>query len=61
MEPKEIEQKNLTDRIVESMSEAEADIYIEPISTPTPEAEVLLEPKPINPPIPRASARLKIG
>ena len=46
MELKEIEPKNLTDKIDESMSEAEAEYR------PTPEAEQLLEPAPINRPIP---------
>ena len=68
MELKEIEPRNLTDKIVESMSEAEADAYVEPIDTYTPEtevginksvvpipeaeAELLLEPESINRPIP---------
>ena len=34
------------------MSEAETNDYIEPLSRPTPEAEVPLKPKPINRPIP---------
>ena len=52
MQPKEIEPRNLTDKILESMSEAEAHRYIEPRSKPTTEAEKLLEPKPMNRPIP---------
>ena len=46
MESKEIEPRNLTDKILESMSEAEANRHIEPRCRPTP------EPKPINRPIP---------
>ena len=56
MELKEIEKekepKNLTDTIVESMFEANADanIYIEPLSGPIPQAEtkLMLKPEPIN-------------
>ena len=67
MELKEIEPRNLTDKIVESMSEVEAEAYVEPKYTYSPETEVeiitsvvpipkaeaefLLEPKPINRPI----------
>ena len=67
MELKEIEPRNLTDKIVESMSEGETDAYVEPKDTYTPEtevginksvvpiseaeAELLLEPESINRPI----------
>ena len=67
MELKEIEPRNLTDKIVESISEAETDTYVEPKYTHTPEteveintfvapipeaeAELLLKPEPINRPI----------
>ena len=46
MELTEIEPRNLTDKIAESMSETESEYR------PTPEAEQLLEPTPINRPIP---------
>ena len=62
MELKENEPRNLTDKIVESMSEAnaedyaesEANTYVEPRYGPKPEgeAEPMLKPEPINRPIP---------
>ena len=62
MELKENEPRNLTDKIVESMSEAnaedhaesEANTIVEPInrSKPQGEAEPMLKPEPINRPIP---------
>ena len=61
MELKENEPRNLTDKIVESMSEAnaedyaesEANTYVEPLYRPKQgEAEPMLEPEPINRPIP---------
>ena len=50
MELKEIEPRTLTDKIAESMSEAEDKDEAE--YRPTPEAEQLLEPASINRPIP---------
>ena len=61
MELNEIQARNLTDKIVESMSEAnaedyaesEANTYVEPLYRPKQgEAEPMLEPEPINRPIP---------
>ena len=61
MELNEIQARNLTDKIVESMSEANAEdyaesepnTYVEPLYRPKQgEAEPMFEPEPINRPIP---------
>ena len=48
MELQEIKPRNLTDQVLESMSVAEPDIYVEPLYRPTPDVELPLEPEPIN-------------
>ena len=67
MELKEIEPRNLTDKIVESMSEAEieadteaeTDAYVEPKYTHTPETEVEINTSVVL--IPKAEAELLLG
>ena len=48
MELQEIKPRNLTDQVLESMSVAEPDIYVEPLYRPTPDVKLPLEPEPIN-------------
>ena len=70
MELNEIQARNLTDKIVESMSEAnaedyaesEANTYVEPLYRPKQgEAEPMFEPEPINRPINRPVQRANSG